>query len=93
MFGAPTRKRTIFAFHKGRTLQHLPQYSRGSRQKIEKVSKEGKWWENYQIFFGEGTPPGMKDVTYSELLASSTFCLVLMGDGWSARFDDAVVHG
>lgn len=30
---------------------------------------------------------------YSELLASSTFCLVLQGDGWSARMDDAVLHG
>lgn len=30
---------------------------------------------------------------YSELLSSSSFCLVLPGDGWSARMDDATVHG
>ena len=30
---------------------------------------------------------------YSELLASSVFCLVLQGDGWTARFEDAVLHG
>ncbi|KAL4427668.1 hypothetical protein ABPG75_001757 [Micractinium tetrahymenae] len=30
---------------------------------------------------------------YSELLASSVFCLVLAGDGWSARMDDAVLNG
>lgn len=30
---------------------------------------------------------------YSELLASSVFCLVMMGDGWTARMDDATLHG
>ena len=30
---------------------------------------------------------------YSELLASSVFCLVLQGDGWTARMEDAVLHG
>lgn len=30
---------------------------------------------------------------YSELLAASIFCLVLPGDGWSARMDDATLHG
>ena len=30
---------------------------------------------------------------YSELLASSIFCLVLQGDGWTARMEDAVLHG
>ena len=30
---------------------------------------------------------------YSQLLASSIFCLVLPGDGWSARMDDAMLHG
>ena len=30
---------------------------------------------------------------YSELLASSIFCLVVPGDGWSARMDDATLHG
>jgi hypothetical protein len=30
---------------------------------------------------------------YSDLLSSSIFCLVLPGDGWSARMDDAMLHG
>ena len=30
---------------------------------------------------------------YSELLASSIFCLVVPGDGWSARMEDAMLHG
>ena len=30
---------------------------------------------------------------YSELLASSIFCLVVPGDGWTARMDDATLHG
>ena len=30
---------------------------------------------------------------YSELLSSSIFCLVIPGDGWSARMDDATLHG
>ena len=30
---------------------------------------------------------------YSQLLASSVFCLVIPGDGWSARMDDATLHG
>lgn len=29
----------------------------------------------------------------SELLTRSVFCLVAAGDGWSARFDDAMLHG
>lgn len=30
---------------------------------------------------------------YSELLSSSLFCLVIPGDGWSARMEDAMLHG
>lgn len=41
--------------------------------------------------------PGAEEVKlagdYSQLLASSIFCLVLPGDGWSARMDDATLHG
>jgi len=93
LFGYPSRNRTIFGFHKGRIQPNHLRYSRGTRQKVAVVSKEENWWGKYRIYFGEGNPPDMKDVSYSELLASSTFCLVFMGDGWSARFDDAVVHG
>ena len=30
---------------------------------------------------------------YSELLASSIFCMVVPGHGWSARMEDATLHG
>jgi hypothetical protein len=30
---------------------------------------------------------------YSEMLSSSVFCLVVPGDGWSARMEDAMLHG
>ncbi|GIL54494.1 hypothetical protein Vafri_10025 [Volvox africanus] len=31
--------------------------------------------------------------SYSEQLARSKFCLVAPGDGWSARAEDAILHG
>ncbi len=39
---------------------------------------------------------GMRETVvgdYSQLLARSKFCLVTMGDGWSARSEDAILHG
>lgn len=50
------------------------------------------WWDKHRIWVGETNPPTV-DLSYSQLLASSTFCFSLMGDGFSSRFDDAVVHG
>ena len=41
------------------------------------------WWCRQDVIEGD----------YSQLLASSIFCLVLPGDGWSARMDDAMLHG
>lgn len=35
-----------------------------------------------------GEEPG-----YSRLLTSSTFCFTIMGDGWSSRFEDGLMHG
>lgn len=32
-------------------------------------------------------------MSYSELLASSVFFFSLMGDGFSSRYDDAIIHG
>lgn len=92
VFAASTRERVIFAFHKGRVMHEFPKYSRGSRQKLNNLTVQHNWWENHRIYVGEKNPPGVQG-SYSDLLASSVFCLVLMGDGWSARFDDAVLHG
>ncbi len=50
------------------------------------------WWEKHKIWIGESNPPGV-EASYSELLASSVFFFSLMGDGFSSRFDDAVIHG
>ena len=50
------------------------------------------WWDKHKIWIGESNPPGVQ-LSYSQLLASSKFCFSLMGDGFSSRFDDAVIHG
>lgn len=50
------------------------------------------WWGKHRITIGEKMPEGL-DLGYSEALASSKFCFVLPGDGWSARLEDAVLHG
>ena len=37
-------------------------------------------------------PEGESD-SYSAMLAQSVFCFALMGDGFSSRTDDAIIHG
>jgi hypothetical protein len=89
--GAPQPPRDIFLFHRGRmTVGIGEQYSLGVRQKIGKLAQEHKWKERYGAYVGDHDAI---QGDYSELLARSLFCLVLQGDGWSARFDDAVLHG
>ncbi|EFN55367.1 hypothetical protein CHLNCDRAFT_52572 [Chlorella variabilis] len=92
LVGAFTRNRTTLAFFKGRTQQNNKPYSRGIRQTLENLCRDKDWWGKFKIWIGEGNPPDM-DRTYSQLLASSTFCFVLPGDGFSPRFEDAVQHG
>lgn len=50
------------------------------------------WWGKHRITIGEKMPEGLT-LGYSAALASSKFCFVLPGDGWSARLEDAVLHG
>lgn len=65
-------------------------YSRCIRQTIAKHYKEENWKQKYNIIYGEiEEAPG----EYWQLLSSSKFCLALPGDGWSARFEDSVLHG
>ncbi|KAL4425253.1 hypothetical protein ABPG75_009269 [Micractinium tetrahymenae] len=90
LVGAPTRERTLLALHRGRVQMNVPKYSRGLRQRLAKAAQEGNWREKHSIAVTERD--GVQG-DYSELLASSTFCLVLPGDGWSARMDDATLHG
>lgn len=98
LVGAPTRNRTWLAFHRGRHKTDAPEYSRGVRQRLWSASQEHGWLDKYGILLGENpSSPGAEEVKlagdYSQLLASSIFCLVLPGDGWSARMDDATLHG
>ncbi|KAI8107071.1 hypothetical protein M9434_001716 [Picochlorum sp. BPE23] len=89
---SPSVRRDFLASHKGRTLDWLPKYSRGSRQNLTKLCKEESWWEKYKIYIGESNPPN-NTLTYSELLNRSIFCPVLMGEGFTNRFVDSVMHG
>ena len=50
------------------------------------------WWGEHKIYIGDGAPPG-DGRAYSDHMASSRFCLAIMGDGWSSRFEDSMVHG
>ncbi|KAL4856598.1 hypothetical protein ACK3TF_003049 [Chlorella vulgaris] len=80
LLGAPTYKRHILAFFNGRIQPEIPKYSRGARD-----------GQPLGIHIGDGGPPGEVG-DYSVSMASSV-CLALMGDGYSSRFDDAVLHG
>lgn len=90
LIGAPTRNRTWLAFHRGRVQPENADFSRGIRQRLAQLAQEQGWREKHQILVGEE-----QDIAggYSELLASSIFCLVLPGDGWTARMEDAMLHG
>jgi hypothetical protein len=67
-----------------------PSYSLGVRQAIAREAQAEDWAIKHNIHVGsKGSIRG----PYSQLLARSLFCLVLQGEGWSARFDDAVLHG
>ncbi|KAG2488211.1 hypothetical protein HYH03_013205 [Edaphochlamys debaryana] len=67
-------------------------YSRCLRQRIYNMSIEGKWKETHNILYGDRHVL-TKGIDYSKQLASSTFCFVLPGDGFSQRFEDAALHG
>ncbi|GBF96649.1 exostosin-like glycosyltransferase [Raphidocelis subcapitata] len=89
--GRPQPARDILLFHRGRMgLNDPPAFSRGVRQRIANLSREHDWARRFSIHVGGYDElPG----DYSELLSRSVFCLVAAGDGWSARFDDAMLHG
>jgi hypothetical protein len=86
--GAAPVPRDIFAFHRGRVMPTMPQYSLGVRQKLDAEARAGDWRNKYRIQVEEDQPGA-----YSQLLARSLFCFVMQGDGWSARFADAISHG
>ncbi|KAL4452532.1 hypothetical protein ABPG75_008194 [Micractinium tetrahymenae] len=90
LIGAPTRNRTRLAFHRGRVQPDNLPFSRGIRQRLAKAAKQGSWLDKYRIAVGDFEAIAGE---YTELLASSIFCLYLPGDGWSARMEDAMLHG
>jgi hypothetical protein len=68
----------------------LPFCLRCIRQTIYNLSKKEDWKGKYNVWYGDRQDtPG----DYSNLLSRSKFCLALPGDGWSARFEDSVLHG
>ena len=100
LYGAPApNSRDILAFFRGdlRADDKRMIYSRGIRQNLAKYAQKENWWKEYKIWVGNGSsmPPDAPYSTYkySQALASANFCFVLPGDGWSARFEDAVLHG
>ncbi|GFR49029.1 hypothetical protein Agub_g11051, partial [Astrephomene gubernaculifera] len=87
----PPRHRPTLLFLRGDVGKtRLPNYSRGIRQRLYELGKLHDWRSRYAVLIGDGSDvPG----SYSEQLASSRFCVVAPGDGWSARMEDAVLHG
>ncbi|KAG2481857.1 hypothetical protein HYH03_019181 [Edaphochlamys debaryana] len=93
LLGAPSKPRDLFFYFRGDVGKHRqPGYSRGVRQKIYQLAKAGKWHEEHKFFIG-GNDDEHVHGDYSEMLSRATFCLVTGGDGWSARLEDAVLHG
>ncbi|GIL74998.1 hypothetical protein Vretifemale_4847 [Volvox reticuliferus] len=91
LLGKPTKPRDIFLFFRGDVgKRRMPMYSRGVRQKLYQLAVDNKWREKHNILVGD-----TRDIhgEYSDLLSRSLFCIVAAGDGWSARMEDAVLHG
>ncbi|KAG1664527.1 hypothetical protein FOA52_012994 [Chlamydomonas sp. UWO 241] len=66
-------------------------YSRGVRQRLYNLWKSEGWQKKYNVTVA-GNDDGV-DGPYSEWLSRSKYCLVVPGDGWSARAEDAILHG
>ncbi|KAG2494840.1 hypothetical protein HYH03_007080 [Edaphochlamys debaryana] len=89
LLGKPARERDLLFFFKGDVGKHrFPHYSRG----IYNMSQEGGWAGKHRFLIGDREDADVAG-SYTELLARSVFCLVAGGDGWSARMEDAVLHG
>ncbi|XP_074279187.1 uncharacterized protein LOC141604650 [Silene latifolia] len=70
-------------------------YSMGIRQAIatefsSSLTKDGKLGRQHQP---DVIVTSMRSVNYYEELASSTFCGVFPGDGWSGRMEDSILQG
>ncbi|GAX85634.1 hypothetical protein CEUSTIGMA_g13049.t1 [Chlamydomonas eustigma] len=94
---AKPKERSIFLFFMGdvgreRTERgdNACRYSRCIRQTIDRLAQEGNWRKRFGVMYGaRGDVKG----DYSDLMSRSLFCLHLPGDGWSSRFEEAILHG
>jgi hypothetical protein len=60
------------------------------RQEVARLAAAGDWRRRYSTWIGTSQElPGDR----STLLVRARYCLVLPIDGWSATFEDAVLHG
>ena len=89
--GAPDQPKKHLLYFRGDVGKHRkPNYSRGIRQRLYNLTVTRGWTARYNISIGDrGDLPG----DYSQGLASSKFCLVAPGDGFSARAEDSILHG
>ena len=89
MVGAlPPRKRNLMFFSgRGGEEWMPPRYSRGIRQALFELHREGGWEERGLVMASGHTG------AYSYELASSVFCLEVPGDGWGGRLEDAIANG
>ncbi|GLI69226.1 hypothetical protein VaNZ11_013715 [Volvox africanus] len=91
LLGAPPLERDILLYLRGDTGPWRAHwYSRGIRQRLAKLAFKHDWATKYRIYIGENW---QISGSYSTHLARSKFCVVAPGDGWSARAEDAILHG
>eukprot|EP00884_Botryococcus_braunii_P008777 jgi/Botrbrau1/17900/Bobra.50_1s0001.1 len=91
LIGSKPLPRDFLLFFRGDfRSNYTPHYSRGIRQGLRELSQKHDWEHKYKIIIGTGADyPG----NYDEWLMKSKFCLVVPGDGWSPRAEDAILHG
>ena len=74
--GNAPREKDILLFFKGDAGERrLPNYSRGVRQRLHKLSKENDWKGKHNVLIGSREIQG----DYSDLLSRSKYCLVAPG--------------
>ena len=84
----PPRKRNLMFFSgRGGEEWMPPKFSRGIRQTLYELHREGGWEERGLVMASGHTG------AYSYELASSVFCLQVPGDGWGGRLEDAIANG
>ncbi|XP_020580195.1 uncharacterized protein LOC110024520 [Phalaenopsis equestris] len=101
LWARPLKRRTTFFYFNGNLgpayQDGRPEdtYSMGIRQKLaaefgSTPNKEGKLGRQHT---SNVTVTPMRSSKYFEELASSIFCGVLPGDGWSGRMEDSILQG